>query len=39
MDKLRVANFELKKQLAFDRKKYLDLKNAFVELRLQMKEE
>ena len=33
IDKLRVENFQLKKQIAFDKKKYLDLKNAFIELR------
>lgn len=35
---MRVENFELKKTLAFDRKKYLDLKDAFLELRSEMKE-
>ena len=38
IDKLRLDNFNLKKQIAFDKKKYIDLKNAFLELRTQMKE-
>lgn len=33
IDKLRVENFNLKKQIAFDKKKYLDFQNAFLELR------
>lgn len=30
-------NFELKKELAYEKKKYLDLMNAFLELRNQIK--
>lgn len=37
IDKLRLDNFNLKKQIAFDKKKYIDLKNAFIELRQQSK--
>jgi hypothetical protein len=33
IDKLRLDNFNLKKQIAYDKKKYIDLKNAFLELR------
>jgi len=38
IDKLRLENFNLKKQIAYDKKKYIDLKNAFLELRASMKE-
>lgn len=34
---MRLENFNLKKQIAYDQKKYLDLKNAFVELRTSLK--
>ena len=37
IDKLRLENFNLKKQIAYDKKKYLDLKNAYLELKLQAK--
>ena len=30
IDRLRLENFNLKKQIAYDKKKYLDLKNAFI---------
>lgn len=30
IDQLRVENFNLKKQMAYDRKKNIDLKNAFI---------
>ena len=33
IDRVRIENFDLKKQLAYDKKKYIDLKNAFLELR------
>ena len=38
IDKVRIENFDLKKQIAYDKKKYIDLKNAFLELRAVMKE-
>jgi chromosome segregation ATPase len=37
IEKLRLENFNLKKQVAYDQKKYTDLKNAFVELRQSLK--
>jgi hypothetical protein len=30
IDKFRLENFDLKKQIAYDKKKYLDLKNAYI---------
>lgn len=33
IDNLRVDNFNLKRQIAFDKKKYLDLKTGFIEMR------
>lgn len=39
IDKVRVENFDLKKQIAYDKKKYMDLKSAFLELRASMKEQ
>jgi hypothetical protein len=33
MDHLLRENFELKKEMAYEKKRYLDLMNAFIELR------
>ncbi len=38
IDKYRIENFNLKKQLALDKKKYIDLKNAFIDLNQLMKQ-
>lgn len=38
IDRLRLDNFNLKKLIAFEKKKYIDLKNAFLEQRQEMKE-
>ena len=32
-------NFQLKKEIAYEKKRYLDLMNAFLEMRNQIKEE
>lgn len=37
IDQLRFENFNLKKQIAYDKKKYIDLKNAFLELKVKTK--
>jgi predicted nucleic acid-binding Zn-ribbon protein len=39
MDKLMEENFHLKKEIAYEKKRYLDLMNAFIELRGQIKQE
>lgn len=41
MDNLLRENFNLKKEIAHEKKRYLDLMNAFIELRtsLKLKEE
>jgi hypothetical protein len=36
MDLLLKENFELKKEIAFEKKKYMDLMNAFLELRQEI---
>lgn len=38
MDILFTENFKLKKELAFEKKRYLDMMNAFVELRKSLKD-
>lgn len=35
---VRLENFNLKKMIAFDRKKYLDLKTAFMELKVTVRQ-
>lgn len=37
MDNLLLENFGLKKDIAYEKKKYLDLMNAFLELRNNLK--
>lgn len=37
LDLLLRENFELKKDIAYEKKKYLDLMNAFLELRNSIK--
>ena len=39
MDKLRIDKFNLKKELVYEKKKYQDLKGAFIELRQEFKKE
>jgi len=39
LDKLFQENFELKKEIAYEKKRYLDLMNAFIEFRHQVKQE
>jgi len=38
VEKLRLEKFYLKKEIAYERKRYNDLKNAFVELRRDTKD-
>eukprot|EP00347_Sterkiella_histriomuscorum_P000521 403375531 len=38
IDNLRVENFNLKKQIAFDKKHYVDLKNAYFQVRKEFKQ-
>lgn len=38
VEKLRLEKFYLKKEIAYERKRYNDLKNAFIELRREIKD-
>jgi hypothetical protein len=37
MNRLFTENFELKKEIAFEKKRYIDLLNAFIEMRNEVK--
>lgn len=37
LDRMLKENFDLKKEIAYEKKKYVDLMNAFVELRKDLK--
>lgn len=38
IDRLRQENFNLKKQIAFDKKKQVDLRQAYMDLKTQMRQ-